>query len=397
MIYNAETEAAALQQQKLFIDAKRSLGADLRFEASLERAFVDAHSQQHSSVRIFGLLFLALFALPSTVFEAMAGSAPEFAAHALPYQLLLIVLPCCTAAALAFARYSGLMVRMSCYFAVLVSSIGWVVLSHIGQQHHIEISYLYPSGTLLLSSGLLHVATRPHLVVALFVSAVQLNVTSLNASAGYSAVSILVLCVALNLVSCVIAWYNELADKRAWLNIRVLQQKIYIDELTQLLNRRGFWHHFSRLSRQAGRVGSPLSLMVISIDGFSAFQQKHGYAAADSALIKVANLLVPQARRPFDIVGRLDAGTYAVCWYQSDAEFVHHTAEIIIQAVSELDLRKNANSTKTLSITASAGCLVNTMPTTSEEMTAEEFIEAAGKLLQQAQNSGGNTVAFAGS
>jgi diguanylate cyclase (GGDEF)-like protein len=392
-VVDDDKQTNVLHQQKLLIDESYAARRNLSFEPSLERAFADSHSRQHSNIRIFGLLFLAFFALPSSIFEVLAGNAPSFAAHALPFQLLLIVVPCCAAAAFVFLNQDGLMVRGSCYLAVLSSSIGWVVLAHIGHQHQVAISYLLPSGVLLVSAGLLHLSTRPHVVVMLLVSTAQLQVIGVTAAVGYSGASILMTCFIVNITSCVMAWYSDRADRRMWLSERVLQQKVYIDELTQLLNRRGFWHHFSRLTGQAKRIDAPLSLLVVTLDSFSSYQQKYGYAAADAALIKIADLLSPHARRPFDLLARLDAGTYALCWYQSEEAYVCETAESIIQDVSQLSLAHAGRQTAYL--TASAGCVVSSMAAASK-LAPEQLIEAAGELLKQAQRNGGNSVLVSG-
>lgn len=386
-------DVSLVDQQKLFTDEENPANnRKLRFSEPLEKAFTDDNSQRHSNVRIFGLVFLALFALPPIIFEAFAGRAPEFAAHALPYQLLLITIPCGLAAVFAFVSHAGLAVRMSCYASVFLSSIGWVVLSHIGHRHQVEISYLFPSGTLLLSAGLLHISVRAQVLVALFVSAAQIQAISLNAAVGYSATSILMLCFSLNAVSIAMAWYHEASDRRIWFNTRKQQHKVYVDELTQLLNRRGFWHYFSRLARQSGRTDTPISLLVISVDNFANYQQEHGYANTDDALLKIGELLADKARRPFDLIARLDAGTYAICWDRATPEFVAATAEEVIKDISELHLTQSSRG-RLGQLTASGGCTSGTV-SVRDIAEPEDIIAAAGASLQKAHAAGGNVVLF---
>ncbi len=63
------------------------------------------------------------------------------------------------------------------------------------------------------------------------------------------------------------------------------------DGLTGLLNHREFYHVLGRELERARRYRHPVSLMMIDVDDFKAFNDRYGHLAGDQALRKVAALL----------------------------------------------------------------------------------------------------------
>jgi diguanylate cyclase (GGDEF)-like protein len=60
------------------------------------------------------------------------------------------------------------------------------------------------------------------------------------------------------------------------------------DSLTGLGNRRGWDEQLSRELARARRSGEPLSVALLELDGFRAFNDSHGHQAADRLLVAVA-------------------------------------------------------------------------------------------------------------
>jgi diguanylate cyclase len=60
------------------------------------------------------------------------------------------------------------------------------------------------------------------------------------------------------------------------------------DSLTGLGNRRGWDEQLSRELARARRSGEPLSIAVLDLDGFQAFNDSHGHQAGDRLLVAVA-------------------------------------------------------------------------------------------------------------
>ena len=101
----------------------------------------------------------------------------------------------------------------------------------------------------------------------------------------------------------------QAANHDAWR--RELARSSRTDPLTGLLNRRGFATAsdaaFSALDRRA----SPVTLLVIDLDLFKAYNDAHGHCAGDELLCWVAERL-GEAVRPSDSVARLGGDEFAV-------------------------------------------------------------------------------------
>lgn len=67
-----------------------------------------------------------------------------------------------------------------------------------------------------------------------------------------------------------------------------LRRKAGTDELTGLLNRGGFLAAATRERAIAGRLGQPLTLAVLDLDGFKQVNDRHGHAVGDRLLAELA-------------------------------------------------------------------------------------------------------------
>ena len=104
----------------------------------------------------------------------------------------------------------------------------------------------------------------------------------------------------------------------AELRIAQLQQRIsqleklaVTDELTGLLNRRGFEAQLQRMLALAQRHGEPGLLVYVDLDGFKMVNDTYGHAAGDEVLKHVGRLLATNVRST-DFVGRLGGDEFAL-------------------------------------------------------------------------------------
>jgi len=97
------------------------------------------------------------------------------------------------------------------------------------------------------------------------------------------------------------------------LNRRIcdLERMAITDELTGLLNRRGFEAEFGQALALARRYNEPGVLVYVDLDGFKLVNDTYGHAAGDEVLRRVARLL-SGAVRATDVVGRLGGDEFAV-------------------------------------------------------------------------------------
>jgi diguanylate cyclase (GGDEF)-like protein len=102
---------------------------------------------------------------------------------------------------------------------------------------------------------------------------------------------------------------RRLAEQRA--RIRYLEDLSITDELTGLLNRRGFRVELDRALARARRRGETGVLLLCDLNNFKPINDTFGHPAGDAVLCAVAGLLCRQTRRS-DYVARLGGDEFAV-------------------------------------------------------------------------------------
>lgn len=93
--------------------------------------------------------------------------------------------------------------------------------------------------------------------------------------------------------------------------ISQLEKLIVTDELTGLLNRRGFEAQLQRTLALAQRHGERGLLVYVDLDGFKMVNDTYGHAAGDEVLKHVGRLLATNVRST-DFVGRLGGDEFAI-------------------------------------------------------------------------------------
>ena len=99
--------------------------------------------------------------------------------------------------------------------------------------------------------------------------------------------------------------------ERARLYRRVQEQAI-TDGLTGLFNHRYFYERLDQEVARARRYGTPVSLLLVDIDDFKAFNDRHGHLAGDAVLRKLAAALRGELRQNLDIAARYGGEEFAV-------------------------------------------------------------------------------------
>ena len=93
--------------------------------------------------------------------------------------------------------------------------------------------------------------------------------------------------------------------------IAVLEQLAITDELTGVLNRRGFLSEFHRALSSASRYNEQGVLVYIDLDDFKPVNDTYGHAAGDEVLRQVTATLLESVRGT-DVVARLGGDEFAV-------------------------------------------------------------------------------------
>src|SRR5262249_34068827 len=109
------------------------------------------------------------------------------------------------------------------------------------------------------------------------------------------------------------------------------------DELTRLLNRRGFLAEFSR-AQETARAGGPKGvLMICDLDGFKAVNDRHGHNAGNRVLRELSASLIRQVRRT-EAVARLGGDEFGFLLVGATLASATAKAARLEDAIANLDL-----------------------------------------------------------
>ena len=158
------------------------------------------------------------------------------------------------------------------------------------------------------------------------------------------------------------------------------------DGLTGLLNRRSFDEIVEREWQRALRQQQPLSLLLIDIDCFKAFNDTYGHTMGDDALKAVADCLVDSAQRAVDRVARYGGEEFIVVLPDTDAYGAEVMAKRFCDEVYRLNIRHEKAAVENI-LTVSVGAST-TLP--RRELNLLDAIELADVKLYEAKAGGRN-------
>lgn len=164
-----------------------------------------------------------------------------------------------------------------------------------------------------------------------------------------------------------------------------LKQKASTDALTGLANRRKLDEVMNVEWNRAMRAGKPLSLLVIDVDSFKAFNDRHGHHGGDEALRNVASTIAQNIRRPADFVARYGGEEFVVVLPETGLEGATAVAEQIRAAVQALPLF----ATDIEPLTVSIGIATRAVQSTD---VLDDLFKTADQALYRAKNQGRNRV-----
>lgn len=172
--------------------------------------------------------------------------------------------------------------------------------------------------------------------------------------------------------------------KRIQATLEELSEK---DVLTRVYNRRKFDTYFATEWNAAKREKRVISLLMIDIDSFKAYNDCYGHLAGDEALVDVATVIHGSAVRPRDFVARYGGEEFVCVLPETPMDAAILLAEKMRERVETLCI-PHAESANAKAITVSIG-VASVMPEPSQ--TKEDLLQLADGALYKAKNSGRNS------
>jgi len=157
-----------------------------------------------------------------------------------------------------------------------------------------------------------------------------------------------------------------------------------IDFLTNILNRRAFFHEANKYNAYAKRNNIKLSVMMIDIDHFKKINDVYGHEAGDEVLKSLA-LLIQRLIRKEDIFGRLGGEEFGLALLHADQFSVYGIAEKIRSSIEESSVIYRGYI---IHYTISIGCYT----VTSESQDIKAALNKADMALYRAKSIGRNRV-----
>jgi diguanylate cyclase (GGDEF)-like protein/PAS domain S-box-containing protein len=159
------------------------------------------------------------------------------------------------------------------------------------------------------------------------------------------------------------------------------------DGLTGLANRRRFDQCLATEWRRAMRAHQPLSLLMLDVDLFKAYNDNYGHQRGDSCLKQIAESCMDVVMRPGDVVARFGGEEFAVIMPGTESEGAMKVAEEICEALRSRRLPHNGSPLEI--VTISIGC-ATLIPAFGKH--APDLIEIADHALYAAKHNGRNQV-----
>lgn len=170
----------------------------------------------------------------------------------------------------------------------------------------------------------------------------------------------------------------------------LLEKLSMLDGLTNIPNRRYFDEHLQREWSRTSRDGLPLSLVMLDIDHFKAYNDNYGHGAGDECLRKVAMAISALMRRPGDLAARYGGEEFAAVLPSTDEQGALQVAQGMKDAVDALRLvHEYSPVSNFLTVSLGVGC---TYP--GPESNTEKLLKTADQALYQSKQEGRNRISL---
>lgn len=163
-----------------------------------------------------------------------------------------------------------------------------------------------------------------------------------------------------------------------------------VDALTGLANRRHFLETIDRVWRHGMRERSPVSVAIVDLDHFKAYNDTYGHQGGDQCLVRVAGAMASVVSRSLDMVARCGGEEFMIVLGNTELADALSIAERTRQLVEDLAIPHIGSSTDSI-VTLSVG-VASAVPRRGSHH--DELIRLADRALYHAKERGRNKVAW---
>lgn len=167
-----------------------------------------------------------------------------------------------------------------------------------------------------------------------------------------------------------------------------LRRLMNSDGLTGLGNRRYFDEYLGAEWERAVREGLELSVLMVDVDNFKAYNDCYGHIPGDDALKRVAAAILSACNRPTDLAARFGGEEFSVILPTMPAGGARLVAEKLRRSVEAMQI-PHADSATGAWLTVSVG-VASGIPQVGGKFS--DLIEIADRSLYQAKRHGRNQV-----
>lgn len=161
------------------------------------------------------------------------------------------------------------------------------------------------------------------------------------------------------------------------------------DALTGLANRRCFNNVLDAECNRMRRLKAPISVIMIDVDFFKAFNDTYGHPAGDECLKLVAGVLQNEIKRPQDLAARYGGEEFCCILPETEHAGAVSIAMSIKDGIADLGIRHEGSTIENhLTVSIGVATLI-----CDENINSDILVNLADERLYQAKKNGRNQVA----
>jgi len=178
--------------------------------------------------------------------------------------------------------------------------------------------------------------------------------------------------------------YSDVSVKKA--AVQQLEQMASRDGLTDLANRRIFDRRLEEAVSKAKAASTHLSLVLIDVDYFKAYNDSYGHPAGDHVLRQISEALRSGCRDELDLVARYGGEEFAVILPATPEEGAYDVATRLATAVRMLDIPHVASTKGRVTVSVGLASLSATMD------DPQQLLKSCDEALYLAKGAGRDKV-----